>query len=64
MEREGLSRAVRGVGSVVAEDAHRHAARRARQALDRELEATVGVARRLGLELDNVIAALRRRWKE
>jgi GntR family transcriptional regulator len=63
MEREGLSRAVRGVGSVVAEDARRHAEGRARQALDRELDATVGVARRLGLELESVIAALRLKWK-
>ena len=64
MEREGLSRAVRGVGSVVAENAQRHAKGRARQSLDRELDSTVNVARRLGLDLESVIKALRKKWKE
>jgi len=64
MERSGLARPVRGVGSVVADEASVRAAARARQVLERELDATVAVARRLGLGLDALTEALTRRWKE
>ncbi len=64
MERSGLARPVRGVGSVVADEASRRASTLARQVLDRELDATVTVARRLGLGIEALQEALTKRWKE
>jgi len=64
LERLGLAAARQGVGSVVAKGAAAAAKRIAREALQRELDATVGVALELGLDLDELIDSLRRRWKE
>lgn len=64
MERCVLARPVRGVGCVVADEAPRRAKALAWHALERELDAAVGVARRLGLGLEALLEALSRRWKE
>ena len=64
IERLGLAAARPGVGSVVAKNAAVAARRIAREALDRELDATVNVARELGVGIDELIDSLRRRFKE
>jgi GntR family transcriptional regulator len=64
LERLGLAISRQGVGSVVAKGAAAPAHRIARQALDRELDATVIVALELGVGIDEVVDSLRRRWKE
>ena len=64
VERLGLATARAGVGSVVAKNAMAAARRIAREALDRELDATVAVARELGVGLEELIESLRRRYKE
>ena len=64
IERLGLATARAGVGSVVAKNAATAARRIAREALDRELDATVAVARELGVGLEELIESLRRRYKE
>ena len=64
MEAKGLSRPVRGVGSVVADEARGAAAPLARRAVLRELDATIEVARSLGLDLDETLESLVERWKE
>jgi GntR family transcriptional regulator len=64
LERLGLATARQGVGSVVAKGAVAPARRLARQALERDLDATVGVALELGIEFEELVETLRRRWEE
>ena len=64
MESAGLASPRRGVGCVVAAGAREAAQPIAREALLRELDATVDVARGLGLQINEVVASLRERWKE
>jgi GntR family transcriptional regulator len=64
LERLGLAASHQGKGSVVAKGAAAAAKRIARAALDRELDATVGVALELGIGIDELIDSLRRRFKE
>ena len=64
IERLGLASARAGVGSMVAKNAATAARRIAREALDRELDATVAVARELRVGLEELIESLRRRYKE
>jgi GntR family transcriptional regulator len=64
LEELGLVAARQGAATVVAKRAEATARRRARQALDRELDSTVGVAIELGIELDELLDSLRRRFGE
>jgi GntR family transcriptional regulator len=64
LEQLGLATARQGIGSVVAKGAAVPARRIARQALERELDATVNVALELGVGIDELVESLRRRWKE
>ena len=64
LERLGLATSRQGVGSVVAKGAAAPARRIARQALERELDATVTVALELGVTVDELIDSIRRKWKE
>jgi GntR family transcriptional regulator len=64
LEELGLATARQGKGTVVAKGASTAARRIAREALDRELDSTVAVARGLGIEIDELIDSLRARWKE
>ena len=63
LEREGLLRSLRGIGSVVDDDALRRARPLAQEALRRELAGTVEVARRMGLQWEELHDALRREWE-
>jgi GntR family transcriptional regulator len=64
LERLGLATGTPGVGTVVAKGALAPARRIAREALQREIDTTVGVAAALGLDLDELLDSVRRRWKE
>ena len=64
MEAKRLSRPLRGVGSVVADQAREAAAPMARRAVLRELDATIEVARSLGFDLEETLESLGERWKE
>jgi GntR family transcriptional regulator len=64
LERVGLAVARQGVASVVARGALAAARRIARQALERELDATVAVALELGVDVEELVESLRRRFKE
>jgi len=64
MEVNRLSRPVRGVGSVVADEAREAAASLASSALLRELDATIEIARSLSFDLDETLKSLSERWKE
>jgi len=64
LDRHDLARPVRGVGTVVAEDAADAAKELARRALGRELGAAVTVARQMGMELEDLSAALEKAWRE
>lgn len=63
MEQAGLAETRRGLGSVVAPEALKPARHMARAALERELGGVVEVGRQLGLELNDLMEALRRRWE-
>ena len=63
MEARGLSSSIRGVGSVVARDARSEATELARGVLAREIDSTLQVAKRLGLELSTLLDSLRDRWE-
>lgn len=63
MEQAGLAETRRGLGSVVAPGALQAARDMARRALERELGGVVEVGRQLGLDLDDLMGALRRRWE-
>lgn len=64
LERLGLAIGRQGVGTIVAKGAAAPARRIAREALQRELDSTVSVAVGLGLDLDELVDSVRRRWKE
>jgi GntR family transcriptional regulator len=64
LEQAGLSRAVRGVGSVVDAQAKKVARQLAAGALRRELDGVIAVVRRLGMSLDDLERELRLRWRE
>lgn len=63
VEREGLTRSVRGIGTVVDDDALVHARPLAQLALSRELRAAVKIARRMGLDRNDLKQALQREWE-
>ena len=64
MEARGLSSPIRGVGSVVADDAPSEAKDLASGVLAREIDSTLQVAKNLGLGLSTLLDSLRDRWKE
>ena len=64
LESAGLSTSRRGLGSVVAAGSLEPASHMARRALLRELDATLQVARSLGLELEELQESLQKRWQE
>ena len=64
VEREGLARAIRGIGMVIVEDAQARAAIIAGRVLERELGGVVAAARQMKLNLDQLQEALARAWKD
>lgn len=64
MERLGLSRSIRGVGSVVADGARKTARKVTERALAREIGGTVRMARRLGFSLEELHQVIERQWRE
>ncbi len=63
MDTLGLSRALRGVGKVVAEGAVDAATGLARKILRRELDSVLRVARELGMGFEAIEEELRQRWE-
>ncbi|MEM9598539.1 MAG: GntR family transcriptional regulator [Acidobacteriota bacterium] len=64
LEREGLIRGIRGIGTVVTDDAAELAGPLASQALRRELTAAVDIARRMGLGWKELRNALKEEWED
>ena len=64
MERLGLSRSIRGVGSVVADGARRAARKVTERALAREVGGAVRLARRLGLDVAELTEIVEREWNQ
>lgn len=64
LEREGLIRAIRGIGTVVTDEAADLAVPLAKQALRRELSAAVEIARRMGLGWKELRNALEEEWED
>ncbi|MEM7481428.1 MAG: GntR family transcriptional regulator [Acidobacteriota bacterium] len=64
IERLGLARTLRGVGSVVDDGAKAIARVNARSALSRDVGALVQMALRLGLDDDELVEVVRKTWKE
>ncbi len=64
LETRGLSSSIRGVGSVVADNARPEAKELASGVLAREIDSTLQVARNLGLAHSTLLDSLRDRWEE
>ncbi len=64
LDRLGLARSIRGVGSVVAEGAAKQAPVVARRVMDRELSGVVQVAHRLGMSLEELLGQIKQRWQQ
>ena len=64
LESAGLSTSRRGLGSIVAEGSLKPASQMARRAFLRELDATLRIARSLGLGLEELQESLQKRWQE